>query len=87
MIFIELLLQRKLSFIRVYTQVIYFGGLFSARPAIFPPFRQNWSLQFAKFLISFSVWFFKMEFNPLPNLLNTGFTIIEIGLFYGGENL
>ena len=28
-----------------------------------------------------------MEFNPLPDLLNTGFTIIEIGLFYGGENL
>ena len=28
-----------------------------------------------------------MEFNPLPDLLNTGFTIIEISLFYGGENL
>ena len=28
-----------------------------------------------------------MGFNPLPDLLNTGFTIIEIGLFYGGENL
>ena len=28
-----------------------------------------------------------MEFNPFPGLLNTGFTIIEIGLFYGGENL
>ena len=27
-----------------------------------------------------------MEFNPLPDLLNTGFTIIEIGLFYGGEH-
>ena len=26
-----------------------------------------------------------MEFNSLPDLLNTGFTIIEIGLFYGGE--
>ena len=24
---------------------------------------------------------------PLPNLLNTGLTIIEIGLFYGGEHL
>ena len=31
--------------------------------------------------------FFKIEFNPLPDLLNTGFAIIEIGLFYGGENL
>ena len=28
-----------------------------------------------------------MEFNPLPDLLNTRFTIIEIGLFYGGEHL
>ena len=28
-----------------------------------------------------------MEFNPLPDLLNTGFTVIEIGLFYEGENL
>ena len=28
-----------------------------------------------------------MEFNPLPNLKNTRFTITEIGLFYGGEHL
>ena len=28
-----------------------------------------------------------MEFNPLPDLLNTEFTIIEIDLFYGGEHL
>ena len=28
-----------------------------------------------------------MEFNPLQDLLNTGFTIIENDLFYGGENL
>ena len=28
-----------------------------------------------------------MEFNHLPDLLNTGFTIVEIGLFYGGEHL
>ena len=28
-----------------------------------------------------------MEFNPLPDLLYVGFTIIEIGLFYGAENL
>ena len=28
-----------------------------------------------------------MEFNPLPDLLNNGFTIIEIGLFYGGQHL
>ena len=28
-----------------------------------------------------------MEFNLLPHLLNTGFAIAEIGLFYGGEHL
>ena len=28
-----------------------------------------------------------MEFNPLPDLLNTGFTIVEVGLIYGGEQL
>ena len=38
------------------------------------------------FLISFSVWCFKMEFNPLPHLLNTEFTNTEIGLFHGGEH-
>ena len=27
-----------------------------------------------------------MEFNPLPDLLNTGFTVIKISLFYGGEH-
>ena len=35
----------------------------------------------------FSVWFFKMEFNPMPDLLNTRFTIVEIGLFFDGEHL
>ena len=43
--------------------------------------------QFANFLISFSVKIFKMEFNFLPGLLDTGFTIIQIGLFLGGEHL
>ena len=38
-------------------------------------------------MISFSVWFFKMEFNHLRDLLNTGFTIVEIGLFYSGKHL
>ena len=27
-----------------------------------------------------------MEFNHLPDLLSTGITIIEIGLYYGGEH-
>ena len=28
-----------------------------------------------------------MELNPLPDLLNTGYTVIEIGLLHGGEHL
>ena len=28
-----------------------------------------------------------MKFNPLTHLLNTGFTMAEIGLFYDGEHL
>ena len=28
-----------------------------------------------------------MEFSTLPDLKNTGFKIIEVGLFYGGEHL
>ena len=28
-----------------------------------------------------------MELNPLPDLLTTGFNIIETGLFYGGKHL
>ena len=88
MIFIELLLQRKLSLIRVYTQVIWFSGIFGAHSDIFPPFsfRQVWSLGFlwsslrhfwSVFLFNFLQW----NSNPLSDLLNTGFTIIEIGLF------
>ena len=46
MTFIELLLHRKLSFIRVYSQVIEFDGLFGTHPEILPPFRQVWSLGF-----------------------------------------
>ena len=65
MIFNEFLLQRKLSFIRVYTEVIYFGGFSGAFPAIFPPFKQVWSLGFlwsslrhfwSVFLLDFFKW-------------------------------
>ena len=28
-----------------------------------------------------------MEFDPLPDFSNTGFTIIKTGLFYDGEHL
>ena len=67
--------------------------LFGARPPILPLLTSLKfgflvkQFHFATFLISFSVWFFKMEIIPLPDLLNTGFTIIEIGLFYGSEHL
>ena len=45
-----------------------------------------WVKQFVTFLISFSVWFFKMEFSPLPDLLHTK-SVIEIGFFYDGEHI
>ena len=70
MIFIELLLQRKFSFIRVYTQV-KLAGFLGARPKIFQLFRQVWSWVSSEALcdisISFSVWFFIMQFNPWPD--------------------
>ena len=44
MIFIELLLQRKLSFIRVYNQVIQFGGFLVH------------AQQFSRLLDKFEVW-------------------------------
>ena len=31
--------------------------------------------------------FFKMEFNRVLDLLNTGFPVVEIGLLCGGEHL
>ena len=61
-----------------------FGALFNTRPEIFPPFKQVYSLDFictAQHLV-----FLKMEFNPFPDSLNTGFSIIEICLFYGGKH-
>ena len=41
---------------------------------------------FATFWFGFSVWFFIMELNPLLDLRNMGFNIIENGLFRGGEH-
>ena len=70
----------------------WFGGVFGARPEIFPPFKQVWSLSF----LWSSMWHFRSvslcsvfenEIQPLPDLLSTEFTIIEIGLYYGGEPL
>ena len=76
--FLELFLQRNLSFCN------WFGGSFGARPEIFLPLRQVWGFlcsTLQRFYSFFSVWGFKMEFNPLPDLLNTEFKIIKIGLF------
>ena len=71
----------------------YFGGLFT-RVLKFSRFKNKFNLKFgfllqhfATFLFDFPVWCFKMEFNSLPELLDTKLTIIEIGLFYGGEHL
>ena len=59
---------------------MWFGGIFGARPIIFPPFMQAWNLGFMKQFATFLI-------DPLPDLLNNGFTIIDTGLFYGGEHL
>mgnify|MGYP001796123736 CR=1 FL=1 len=69
----------------------YLAG-FLTRVWNFPAFKTRLKFRFhvqhfGTFLFGFSVLCFKMEFNPLQNLLNTGFTIIEIGLFYDGEQL
>ena len=45
---------------------------------------------FATFLIGIYLILFdflKWKFKPLPDLLNAEIAIIEIGLFYDGENL
>ena len=67
------------------------GFLINTRQEIFTPLKQVWSLgllcsTLQRFCSAF-VSFFKIEFNLLPDLLNTRFTIVKIGLFYGGEYL
>ena len=63
-----------------WTRIVkWFGGLFDEHPEIFPPLKQVWSLSFLcstllHFFFSFSVRRFEIGFNPLPDLLNTGFT-------------
>ena len=88
--FLKLLLQQKLSFIRTYARVIW-RAFWSSNDT-----RRNFrafqtSLKFVflvysasslrRFRFSFSVWVFEMILRPLLYLLNTGFTIIENGLF------
>ena len=86
--FFELLLQGKLSFIRVYTQMIWrtFWRVFCE---VFPLLKQVWSLGFLcstvrRFCLPFLFDVLKWtSVNALLGLLN----IIEMGLFYGGEYL
>ena len=78
-----ILLQQKLSFITIYNQVNKFGPVTAIFGICSGPTRTTSKGLMSLLLISFSVWFFKMEFNSLQHLLNTGFAIAEIGLFYG----
>ena len=65
-----------------------FWRTFSNFPAFWTSLKFGFLVKhFVTFLISFSVWFFKIKLKTLPHLLNTGFTIVENGLFYGGEHL
>ena len=59
---------------------------------IFVPFKQVWSFcflcttaAFCDVCVRFFCFIFKIEFNALLDLLNTGIIIIEIGLFCGGN--
>ena len=84
--FFELLLQRKLSFIRVYT-LKRFGGLFDTSLLHTSKISRLSNKQhFTTFLYGFYVWAFKMEFNILLNFYNTGIKIIEKILFCCDEH-
>ena len=96
--FFEFLLHQKVycPHLPEYTPK-WFGWLFAHRtdtpPEILARFKQAWNLSFlckiaalCDVYVRLAIWLFKMEFNPLPDLLNTGFKIIKIGLFYGGEH-
>ena len=78
-------------------KVLCFGGLFDVRRFVMSKFSRLSNKfevcvfcvqhqQFATNLFGFSVWLFEMGSKPLPDLLNTGFTITENGLFSGGEH-
>ena len=93
--FFEPLILRQLSFIRVYTQLIWQAFLHIALNtpkflSLLNKFEAWFSCvqlqQFVMFMFGLSFWFLKMEYNPLPDLLNTIFTIIDIGLLCGGEH-
>ena len=82
--FFELLLQWKLSFIRVYSQVIWrafsstFWNCFIFQTSLWFGFLMQY---FMTMVFSFSVWCFRMEINSLPDLLNSGFTIDHWNVF------
>ena len=67
----------------------WFGGLFDARPENFPPlFPARISCAaLCNVFVRFFCLMLCNGFIPLPDLLKTGFTIIEFGLFYGDERL
>ena len=89
--FCELLLERKLSFLRLYTQVVFAGYLthrtgtrrnfYAFQTSLKFKSLQCTKQHFATFLLGFSVWDFKMELNSLLDLQNIKFTITEISLY------
>ena len=52
---------------------------------IFAPFKQVWVLCTIPTICDVFVWLFEMKSNTLLDLLNTGFTVFQNGLFCLGE--
>ena len=79
--------QWKLSFIGLYTYKVLWQhtNVYMEISSISNKFEVWVSCvqpqHFMTFAIGFSVLFIKMEFNSLPDFLNTGFTIIELVCF------
>ena len=70
-----------MSFIRVSTQVIWFGGLFGASPAIFPPFRQVWTLGFLRSSLRYFLSVFPFDFQIWNSTLCQIYWIPDLRLF------
>ena len=82
-IFIEFLLQRKLSFIRVYTLKLLNLAGFLAHVQQFSRLLdkfEDWVSCEAvwPFLINFSVWFFKMEFKHSPDFWTPDLQLLKL---------
>ena len=91
-VFCELLLKRKLQFIRIYTQAIW-RAFWPKRTDIcqdFPAFKTSLKFGFLVYkritlwrFCSIFVWFQKMELNPMLDLLNIGFIqLLKIIFFF-----